>query len=307
MKYFIIVNPISGRGRGSRLIPAIETLMRGRGLDYTLAVSQRPQHAIELAFEAAKRGFEAVLAMGGDGTSNEVINGLLQAQAQGFDQTALGTLCAGTGNDFSASLNLPTDPAQTIAALGKNIRKRIDIGLVKGCLCPEGRYFGNCVGIGFDAAGTIQSRKITWASGMLAYLVSAFLTIFFYYKAPTLQIATADTTATLPALLVSIMNGRRIGGGFWTAPDGKPDDGLLDICVARQVNRFRMLELIYHFIKGTQASQPEIQTMKAARVNVTAIQGSMPVQMDGEIIGETCRELSVEILPNKLEVLGYSA
>jgi len=257
-----------------------------------------------LAERAARDGCEVVITAGGDGTANESINGLMRARADGFDQTALGILSIGTGNDFAASLGIPVDPREAVEAILRGNRRRVDIGLMVGCDFPNGRFFGNCVGIGFDAAGTIQSRKITWAGGMLAYLIAVVQTIFWYYKAPTLQIEIEGETITQPSLLVSIMNGRRIGGGFWVAPEGLPDDGVFDLCIAQEVSRARMFTFIPHFIKGTQATQPEIKMRKSKNVKVSAIKGSMPVHMDGEIVGEACKELTVEILPGQLEIIG---
>ena len=108
----------------------------------------------------------------------------------------------------------------------------------------------------------------------------------------------------MPSLLVSIMNGQRIGGGLWTAPNARPDDGLLDVCIAEEVSRPRMFTLIPHFLRGSAGGQPEIQMKRSRKVRVTALQGSMPVQADGEIVDEACPELSGEILPGALEVLG---
>ena len=304
MKICVILNPASGRGRAARLIPHIERMLRASSLDFDLLQSERPLHAIDLAAQAARDGYEAVISAGGDGTVNEIINGLMQARAESYDKTALGVISIGTGNDFAASLGLPEKIEAAVHAIKENIRRKIDIGLFKGCDFPEGRYFGNCVGIGFDAAGTIQARKITWASGMLAYLIAVVQTIFWYYKAPTLQIEMDDETVSQPSLMVSIMNGRRIGGGFWTAPDSLPDDGLFDLCIACEVSRARMFTFIPHFIKGTQATQPEIQMKRSTKAKIIATHGSMPVHMDGEIIGEACKELSVEILPQQLEIIG---
>jgi diacylglycerol kinase family enzyme len=199
---------------------------------------------------------------------------------------------------------VPVDLVEAIEAIKQGNRRRVDIGLMKGCDFPDGRYFGNCVGIGFDAAGTIQSRKITWASGMLAYFIAVVQTIFWYYKAPTLQIEMDDETLTQSSLMVSIMNGQRIGGGFWVAPDAIPDDGRFDLCIAEEVSRARMFTFIPHFIKGTQATQPEIKMRKSKTARVTAVEGSMPVHIDGEITGKACKELTVEILPGQLEIIG---
>ena len=87
----------------------------------------------------------------------------MRAQADGYRQTALGVLSIGTGNDFAASLGLPVKLEDAVQAITRNTRRLVDVGLLKGCDFPDGRYFGNCVGIGFDAAGAILAEKITWA------------------------------------------------------------------------------------------------------------------------------------------------
>lgn len=304
MKICVIVNPASGRGRGKQVIPLIEKTLQDSILDFNLLQSEQPLHAIDLAESAARDGYDIILAAGGDGTVNEVLNGLMRAHMDGYHSTALGVISVGTGNDFAESMGLSKDLQQNIQAIKENKRRVIDIGILKGCDFPEGRYFGNCVGIGFDAAGTILAGKLRWVRGTLAYLISAVGTIFFYYKAPTLQIDLDAESITIPSLLVSVMNGKRIGGAFWTAPEAISDDGEFDLCIAEEVSRPRMFTLIPHFLKGTQASQPEIQMKQARSVKISALKGTMPVHIDGEIIGETCNELSIEILPKELEIVG---
>jgi YegS/Rv2252/BmrU family lipid kinase len=304
VKTIVIVNPVSGRGRARKRIPNIERLLRASPLDFSLHLSERPWHAAEIAEAAARQGVDAVIAAGGDGTVNEIINGLMRARQKGFVKTALGVLGIGTGNDFAASLNLPVKLEEAIQAFTQNTRRFIDVGLLKGCGFAEGRFFGNCVGVGFDAAGGILAEKITWAGGLLAYLIAALQNIFIYYKAPTLEIKMDAETIHMPSLLVSVMNGKRIGGGFWTAPDASPDDGLFDLCIAEEVSRPRMLTLLPHFLKGTQATQPEILMKRAHMVKISATKGVMPIQADGEVLEEACREVSIEILPKELEVIG---
>lgn len=305
MKTTVILNPASGRGCGKKILPTLERLLHASTLDFNLLQSERPWHAAELAESAARQGADVVVAAGGDGTVNEIINGLMHARQDGFAKTALGVFSIGTGNDFAASLNLPVKLEDTVQAIANNTRRLVDVGLLKGCDFPDGRHFGNCVGIGFDAAGGILAEKITWASGLLAYLIAALQNIFIYYKAPTLRIQLDTETIHMPSLLVSIMNGKRIGGGFWTAPNASPDDGQFDLCIAEEVSRPRMLTLLPHFLKGTQTSQPEIQMKQSRTVTVTATKGVMPIQADGELLDDDCHELTVEILPGQLEVIGY--
>lgn len=305
MKATVILNPASGRGRGKKILPTLERFLNASGLDFNLVQSERPWHAAEIAEAASRQGVDAVVAAGGDGTVNETINGLMSARLDGFIKTALGVLSIGTGNDFAASLDLPAKLEDAVGAIARNTRRLVDVGLLKGCDFPNGRYFGNCVGIGFDAAGGILAEKITWTRGLLAYLIAALGNIFIYYKAPTLKIQLDSEEIHMPSLLVSIMNGKRIGGGFWTAPNASPVDGQFDLCIAEEVSRPRMLTLLPHFLKGTQIGQPEIQMKQSQTVRVTATKGVMPIQADGELLDDDCRELKVEIFPKQLEVIGF--
>lgn len=304
MKTTVILNPASGRGRAGRLVPTIERLLRDSGLDFNLFQTQQPWQAAELAESAVRQGIDIVVAAGGDGTVNETINGLMRGRREGMRAPALGVLSLGTGNDFAASLNIPRMIEKNLHAIRQNRRRWIDVGLISGCGLPNSRYFGNCVGIGFDAAGGVLAERITWTGGLLAYLIAAIQNIFIYYKAPTLEIRLDTEIIRMPSLLVSVMNGRRIGGGFWTAPNASLDDGLFDLCIAEEVSRPRMLTLLPHFLKGTQATQPEIQMKKATSVKIIAIQGVMPLQTDGEILDAACNEVTIQILPKQLEIIG---
>ena len=305
MKTTVIVNPTSGRGRAKKMVPSLERILNASNLDFTLVLSEQKWHAVELAESAARQGADVVIAAGGDGTVNEVINGLLRAPNNKVPTPALGIIPIGTGNDFAAGLNLPQKPEDILKTISGNTRHRVDIGLLRGCGYPNGRYFGNCVGIGFDAAGGVLAQKITWASGLLAYLIAALQNIFLYYKAPTLNIQLDSETIRMPSLLVSIMNGKRVGGGFWTAPNASPDDGLFDLCIAEEVSRPRMLTLLPTFLKGSQFNQPEIQFKQAKKITITAIKGVMPIHVDGEILDVACHEVMVEIFPKYLEIIGY--
>jgi len=307
VKYLVIVNPASGRGQGEQLNPSIQACLEENNLEFDLIRTERPWHAAQLAAQAAREGLDVVVAAGGDGTANEVLNGLMQAKSEGFGNTAMGIISTGTGNDFAFGMGIPIEMKAACRSLKEARRRVIDVGIVWGSELPaEGRYFGNAVGIGFDAAGTIVSQKITWARGFLAYFISVIQTIFFYYKAPTLEIAMDDQTVTQPSLMVSVMNGTRLGGGFKIAPEASPDDGLFDLCIAHQATQARMFTLIPHFLKGTQASQPEIKMAQSRKVVIIAVEGTIPAHIDGEIICTEGEKLSIEILPAQIEVIGVS-
>ena len=301
-RYKIIVNPISGRGAGEQAIPLVEQHLRSYSLDYDLVRTERPWHAVELAHQACADGYDVVVAVGGDGTANEVLNGLMLAR-QADKSAAMGVLCVGRGNDFAFGTGVPHDLEAGCRALAQGHRRLIDIGRVTGGLYPQGRCFGNGVGIGFDAVVGFESQKQKRLTGFASYIVAALKTIFLYYRAPLVRIEYDGQVLTQPSLMVSVMNGRRLGGGFMMAPQAEPDDGLLDLCIVRQVSRARILALIPRFMKGTQATHPAIRTGRAQRVVVTALQGVLPAHGDGETICTDAPQLTLEVLPRQLELI----
>jgi YegS/Rv2252/BmrU family lipid kinase len=302
-RYQIIVNPISGRGTGGQSIPQIESLLNEHGLDFELVQTERPWHAAELARQAAEAGFDVVVAGGGDGTVNEVINGLMQAKAAGLAIPAMGVLTVGRGNDFGFSMNIPATRVQACQVLAADQRRKIDIGLVKGGLYPEGRYFGNGVGIGFDAVVGFEALKMKRLHGFISYLAAALKTIYLYFQAPQVTIQLEDAVIELPALMVSVMNGRRMGGGFMMAPESIPDDGKLDLCLVRQVSRPQMFALIARFLQGTQYDHPAVQGRRVSQLTVSTQQGVLPAHSDGETLCTDGQQLVIKLLAQQIELV----
>lgn len=301
-RYKVIVNPISGRGNGEKSIPLIKTLLEQHSLSYDLVRTERPGHAIALAQQAAVDGYDVVVAAGGDGTANEVLNGLMQAKQAGAE-AAMGALCVGRGNDFAFGAGVPPTVEAGCDVLAADHRRLLDVGWVEGGLVPQGRYFGNGVGVGFDAVVGFEALKLKRLSGFPSYIVAALKTIFLYYRAPLLRIAYDDHVLTQPSLMVSVMNGRRMGGGFMMAPHSSPDDGLFDLCLAAHVGRVAIFPLILRFMQGTQATHKAITTGRAARVTVTAVEGVLPAHADGETISVESRELTMRVLPRQLAMV----
>ena len=305
-KYRLIINPTSGRGKGLESIPAIQNQMRQLHLDFEMVQTERPWHAAELASQAAQEGIDVVVSVGGDGTANEVLNGLIIAHRDYQvppGKTAMGVLCVGRGNDFAYGMNIPAEFSAGCQVLAEGYRRKIDVGFVQGGDYPQGRYFGNGVGIGFDAVVGFEALKMKRLSGFPSYIVAALKTLFLYYRAPRVEIRINDEIQQFSALMISIMNGRRMGGGFMMAPEALQDDGLLDICIAQQASRPRVLALIPHFLKGTQATQPEISSARTRALSVRAIEGTLPVHADGETICTNGQELNLELHSQQVEIV----
>ena len=304
MRYFVIVNPTSGRGLGERSIPEIESFLKDNKFEFTLERTTGVWHAAELAERAATEGYDVVVCAGGDGTVNEGLNGLMRARKAGFSKIAFTVLSIGTGNDFAGGTGIPTNLAEGLTSLKADKRKQIDIGLVTGGDYPDGRYFGNGIGVGFDAAVGNEAIKVRWTRGLLAYLIGVIKTVFLYYNPAQMEIVLDDKeTINQRSLMISVMNGRRMGGGFQMAPESKPDDGLFDLCIAETASKGRILAMIPHFIGGTQKSLPEIQMKRAKKVSIRSLDMTFPAHADGEFICLEGRQLALELLPQELEII----
>ena len=304
MRYYVIVNPISGHGLGEKSIPQIESSLRESGLDFTLVRTERVWHAAELAEGAAREGYDVIVCASGDGTVNECINGIMLAKKAGHNSVAFSVLGIGTGNDFAGGTDIPTNLNDGLKALKENKRKKIDLGFVKGGYYPEGRYFGNGIGVGFDAAVGNEAVKVRWMRGLPAYLIGALKTVFLYYDPAQVEIVLDDKeTIKQVSLMISVMNGKRMGGGFKMAPESKPDDGFFDLCIAETASKGRIFTLIPHFLRGTPASQPEVKMRRAKKVTIKSLDKTFPAHADGEFICLEGSDLALEILPLELEII----
>jgi diacylglycerol kinase (ATP) len=300
----LIYNPTAGKGSAGKNLPEVQALLAERGFEYELLLTESSGHALQLARQASEEGTALVIAAGGDGTINEVINGLMLAELNGNKRPALGVLPMGRGNDFAYGVSIPTELKEAVDVLVQGNRRTIDVGRVTGGDYPQGRYFGNGVGLGFDTVVGFEAAKIKWLHGAASYLVALVRTIFLYSKAPVYEIVMDEGEAVQqPFLMVSVMNGNRMGGSFHMAPDGKPDDGNFDLCLAGQVAQLKILPLAAKFISGTQKNHPAVKMTRARKVTIRAVEGSIPAHADGETICIAGQALIIDLYPAVLEVV----
>ena len=295
----IILNPIAGRGRGARIESELRSVLEAEGIDFDLARTARPGHAVELAEQAADDGFEIVVAAGGDGTMHEVVNGLMAA-AGGGEAGTLGIIPIGSGSDFAHTVGVPPNLRAACHRLAHGQVRVVDVGQLT--MPGQGtRYFDNTLGIGFDAVVTVEALKVKWLRGMALYLPVVLKTVFLSLKVPRATIEYDEQTLTLPALMICVANGPREGGGFFVAPQAQPDDGLFDLCIAREVSRPAQLGLIPHFMKGTHVDQEPVTMARARRVTISS-SDDLVAHVDGEVLCTDGHEIECEILPRRLRV-----
>jgi len=301
-RYLIILNPIAGVGTAMKSLPRIKELLTQYELNFEIVFTDYPGHAVEIARKAAEDAYDFVISAGGDGTANEVLNGLMQHKAAGGFLPVMGVIPVGRGNDFAFGADIPVEVDEACALLASLPRKWIDIGRVSGGDKPDGMYFGNGVGVGFDAVVGFLAAK-SRLKGMLTYLVAAIKAIFVYFKPPTVEVKYGAETLTMPALMVSIMNGRRMGGGFMMAPYASTTDGLLNLCIVREVPQLAMFGLMGKFMKGTHEADAAVSTARADSITITALKGTLPVHADGNTVCEEGKQIQIVLLPRALEII----
>ena len=303
--HVIIYNPAAAQGHAGERLEEVRAALTAAGLDFTLRLTEGAGHATDLASEAAADGkTDVVVAAGGDGTANEVINGLMRATGA---RPAIGVLCIGRGNDFAYGVGIPTEVAGGIEVLQAGAEVPLDVGFLRCGDDPDGRYFGNGIGVGFDTIVGLEAAKLKWIRGFTAYLVAAFKTLLFYYKTPRLRMEIDSMPVVQECVQVSIMNGQRLGGAFFMAPDALTGDGKFDLCIAGKPKRGQMLGILLKYMKGSQAESEHITTGRAQSVVINAEEGTMPVHADGETICLAGTDLAVECLPAALRIVTRTA
>lgn len=295
-KALVIFNPNAGRGRGQKRVQEVRDALDAAGVPYESVISEDRGHAIELAHRAALAGRELIVAAGGDGTINEVVNGLMEAATEGAAMARLGIMPIGSGNDFAGSLGIPLDLRQAAEKLKRGELRAVDIGLVNG------RYFDNNVGVGFEAMINIEAHKMTWLRGQVLYLTAVFRALVSF-PFPTVTIdLDGRQIKDKSILMISVGNNPRIGGGFPITPDAVPDDGEMDICIVDAIPRAKILQLLPKAMKGTHRNEPEVELARFTHLVIESEQ-SLPVHADGEILWNDAHRVEVQVLPGLLEVI----
>jgi len=301
-KVKLILNPMANMGATWHAANALRPIIAEHGgADWSGTVY--PTHATELAKQAALDGYDLVIAMGGDGTVHEVVNGLMLVPKE--KRPALGIVPMGSGNDFAHALNIPKEADRALLHALTAEPTWVDIGAMTD---ENGRreFFDNTAGIGFDAVVTIRTHKLPIVRGFLMYLTAVIQTILLNHN-PTLMKVESDgeTWEQEDVLMFTICNGGRVGGGFVIAPEARCDDGILNYAMVRKCGRLKMFRLVPEFIKGTHIHYPEVKMGTCKTFNILA-DLPMYVQADGEIFtsfGSNLKGLNFEILPQALRIV----
>jgi diacylglycerol kinase (ATP) len=295
----LICNSRSGRGGVARALPEVEAHLKDRKLEYELRHTEGPGHAIEIARESLGRGIRFLVAVGGDGTVHEVVNGMITDDRATVPDSVLGVVAAGTGSDFIKTFGIRPLAGAAVAHLDGPNSFPIDIG--KLTYTEAGRtvtrYFPNIAEVGLGAEVVARAARLPRWLGPTVYLFAFWLTMW-RHKPAQVKVDLVDRTYEGPMNNLVVANGQFFGGGMKIAPKAAPTDGLLDVQIehARKKDAIAMMPKVF---KGAHLPHPSVKEAKRVRLGITADRPLL-IEADGEVLGHT--PASFEVLRDAISL-----
>lgn len=298
MKTELIINLTAGGGKPRSHLKTIFKYLKENGFNFKVSYTSHHGEATELAQKAADKGVDLIISVGGDGTVNEIVNGIMKSD----NNPTLGIIPLGWANDFIKSVNIPPDVTQACKILVQGKTKKIDVGVINKKI-----YFANICGVGFDAevaqyANQIKNRHPNWR------ILSAFIYIFATikkllspFRCYKVKIKIDQQEIQTKILFIAISNGKIYGGRFKITPEAILDDGLLDICLVEEMGRFKYLSIIPKVFKGTHGGIKGISFYKAKEIIVQSSELIL-AQVSGEVI-EGQKKFTITLQPKKLKLI----
>ncbi len=293
----VIVNPHAGRRRVGKEIPELERTLQARALPYQLLRTQGPGDATRFAREALERGGRYIVAVGGDGTVHEVVNGMFDGD--GKPTTAdpvLGVVAAGSGCDFVRTFGLPGDVTRSCQHLTGENTYPLDVGKItytglNGA--PEVRYFPNVAEVGMGAAVAARANRMPSSFGQSKYFLAFWMTLP-RFKTAKLRVQADRKTYEGSGIMLIVGNCQYYGGGMKISPRSYPGDGVLDVLIFNgpKSDAFTLLPKVY---RGEHIPHPRIAEFRVKRTLQVDADRPLPIEADGEVLGFT--PATFEVMP----------
>lgn len=283
----LIVNPRSGRGIVGRTLPELEAELRARSLDFDVVRTRAAGHATEAARAALDEGLRYLIAVGGDGTVHEVVNGMFEDGKAVAPEAVLGVAAAGSGCDFVRTFGLDRKPKVLGRHFASDTWMDIDVGLATFLDrdgTPASRLFANIAEVGYGAEVVRRAARLPRFIGRLRYLLGAYGAIRGHHR-QTAAVTVGHTTATVPVVNLVVANAQFFGGGMNVAPRALPDDGKFNVQIYNG-DRSQVFLLTRKMFRGDHLPDPKIIEYQSPTVGF-APADPMPVEADGEVLGTT--------------------
>lgn len=284
-----IINPAAGQGQSKEVLPIIKEVLSRYEIEYDIKISSRKNQITEMVSESVHLNtYTDIVAVGGDGTVVETINGIL-----GYD-IRLGLIPMGTGNDLARTLNVPSDPVKALEKIVYGQVKEVDLGSANGTV------FVNSAGVGIDGAIIHDTAAIkNFISGSAAYLMSTVKSIITF-KPFKVELVMDGVKFDRDAYLIAVGNGQYFGGGMRITPHAELDSGEFQVCLVRKLSRLRFLKVFPSVYKGKHSKAPEVEMFTCREVSIKSPDRDLHVSADGNLVSTT--PVKIEIIPEKLKV-----
>ncbi len=284
----IIVNPVSGKGKSLNALRIVEAVLKEENVPYTVHRTEYPLHATKITSELNAREHTDLVVLGGDGTLNEVLNGITD-----FDTLNLGIISCGSGNDFIRATDLPSDPSEAIKTILRGnvgYMDYIDLGKKRAL---------NCAGAGMDVDVLVRYNNMKCFKSKLRYLIALINTLIVckFHKI-TMELDGKKMDKTV--FMVCAANGTCIGGGMPISPNSVPDDGKLHIVVVNKIPRLKVLSVLIKFLNGGKHLQTKYGEEFISDSVKIAILDDGKTEIDGEV--QEDKILDAKVITQKLRV-----
>lgn len=302
-EWFVIVNPNAGNRKGKKDWERISELFCRENIPIVPVFTLRKGHAIEYTREAIDSGFRKFISVGGDGTLNEIINGIFTQEKIPSNEIVVGMVPVGTGNDWGRMFGIPTIYEGAVRVIAEKKIMLHDIGVVKYYQGSESqtRYFINIAGLGFEAlvVKKTNKQKDKGRSNQALYFYNLISSLISYSKTRA-EIIIDDKKTVARIFSLNVGNGRYCGGGMRQTPDALPDDGLLDVTIIKEMGRIEIIKNLKILYDGTILSHPRVDGYRCKNVRIST-DSLLYVESDGESLGHTPAEFS--IIPAAIRVI----
>lgn len=298
----VIVNPAARNGAVGRAWEKLAATLAGYGIDAETVHTERPGHASELARAGLRDGPRLVVAVGGDGTVNEVVNGFYDGDRAIAPEAELAIVPIGTGRDGARTYRIPGRPERALAIVASGATRTIDLGratYVAHGGGEESRLFLNIASCGLSGAVAERANRTSKRLGGTPSFLWATVATFARWKNVGFKVTMDDEQRELVANNTIVANGRYFGGGMKIAPDALPDDGLLDAIVFGDVGRLDLALNMHRLYRGTILRHPKASHRLARAVSVETAR-PLPIEIDGEQPGVT--PVRFEVVPAALRL-----
>lgn len=295
-RWGVIVNPVAGSGKGLKDYPIISKYFRDNNIFFDAVFTEKKYHAVELTVEFINKGYKRIIAVGGDGTFNEVVNGVFIQTHTATNSITLAVVAVGTGNDWIRMFGVPKKYSEAIKAIaeGKTFLQDVcKVSYYESMVCQT-RYMANVAGVGFDALVNRRYNRLKEKSYKSRWLyIYAMVYSLFVYKSIHMKVRVDGKVVFDNKLLTGALGiGRYNGGGMQQTPLAVADDGLLDVTIIKKMNNFNVLRYSRSLFNGNIYSVPRSLFFRGHKVNIET-ESATPIEIDGEAMGYSPFEFTV--------------